>query len=197
MRDVYSRAADQSIGPACLQHVAPRRARKLARPEARPPPLVPLLTPARRNEECELADDAAELDGEVSTARAGCPAASQVEVRGSVELPYRPEPPSPAGGPNSGARAYCTLPRRHGGVAAVMYKNEELPLRRTTPDGTNVYYWCDMPAKRHTGVHMHYISNLTCHNVTNRHVWTITFINIIFTFIYICTCISRSYLIDH
>lgn len=52
---------------------------------------------------------------------------------------------------NKGARAYCTLPRRHGGVSAFLYKNVELPMRKTTADGTDIYYWCDVPKRKHKG----------------------------------------------
>ncbi|CAK1544783.1 unnamed protein product [Leptosia nina] len=50
-------------------------------------------------------------------------------------------------GPWSGsARAYVTLPRRRG-VAAALFRSARLPPRRTTPDGTDIYYWCDLPKR--------------------------------------------------
>ncbi|CAG4984882.1 unnamed protein product [Colias eurytheme] len=48
---------------------------------------------------------------------------------------------------SSTARAYVTLPRRLG-AAAALYRAGRLPPRRTTPDGTDIYYWCDLPKRK-------------------------------------------------
>ncbi|KPJ16249.1 hypothetical protein RR48_08254 [Papilio machaon] len=48
---------------------------------------------------------------------------------------------------SAGARAYVTLPRRQRGVAAALFRRARLPPRRTTPDGTDIYYWCELPAR--------------------------------------------------
>lgn len=42
-------------------------------------------------------------------------------------------------------QGYCTLPRGRRG------QNAPRPPRRTTPDGTDIYYWCDVPKKAPNG----------------------------------------------
>lgn len=71
------------------------------------------------------------------------------DIRTPEPIPTAAEPGGAAS--NSGARAYVTLPRRRGGVAAALYRGAALPPRRTTPDGTDIYYWCDMPRRKHNG----------------------------------------------
>lgn len=167
MRDVYRRAPP-ALSPACLATVS-RRAPRPARPAPGPPPLRPLrLARARRpasgpapapapDPECELACDACEaceascLAGDAPPPRAP-PGLAGVTVRGEEELPC--ELPAAggagAGAWSAGARAYVTLPRRRG-AAAELFRNAPLPPRRTTPDGTDIYYWCDVPRRRHAG----------------------------------------------
>lgn len=166
MRDLCRRAPDAS-SPACLHVVSPRRARPTA-PARRPPPLRPLDPPASSATDacCELATAAVELDeaDEVPRART-VDSRGHVAVRGEEELPATDEPRAPlappeddrlegdhgdergrgGGGANRGARAYVTLPRRRAGVAAALYSGARLPPRRSTPDGTDIYYWCDLP----------------------------------------------------
>ncbi|KAI5645118.1 hypothetical protein NE865_02666 [Phthorimaea operculella] len=156
--------------PACLHVVSPRRA-KLKPPAQKPPPLKPFLLSPRRKpkqkqkktepEPCEVADDAVSLDDkEISAAS---PAHTRTvrdtgnTVRGEEELPCGREwadkfAEKDANG-NSGedsesARAYVTLPRRKG-PGSVLFRRAKLPPRRTTPDGTEIYYWCDVPKKKH------------------------------------------------
>ncbi|XP_064073367.1 uncharacterized protein LOC113397508 isoform X1 [Vanessa tameamea] len=176
MRDVYRRAPPD-LSPACLHTVSPRR--RPARMTPQPPPLRPLrLSRPRRapsapaaqsapampsappgDTECELACDACCLDGRSSPAppRALHERLAAVTVRGEEELPCEPtggvRGAGEAGGASAawsaGARAYVTLPRRRG-VAAVLFRNAPLPPRRTTPDGTDIYYWCDVPRRKHS-----------------------------------------------
>lgn len=157
MRDVYTRRAPQDdlSSPACLRTMAPRA--PPPRAASGPPPLRPL--PAVRRPAgaarapvdepaCELAAEAGEeappalrLSGS-----AGAGAGAGSTVRGHEELPSRERCAAEApGSPNRGARAYCTLPRRRAGVAAALFRSAALPPRRTTPDGTDIYYWCDLP----------------------------------------------------
>ncbi|CAH2092339.1 unnamed protein product [Euphydryas editha] len=174
MRDVYRRAPPD-LSPACLHTVSPRRAPRPARPAPTPPPLRPLRLPRPRraapraprpDPECEDACEACCLDGRVSPAppRAPHECLAAATVRGEEELPCE-LPAGGAGGAggadgvagaggttgadawSAGARAYVTLPRRRG-VAAVLFRNAPLPPRRTTPDGTDIYYWCDVPRRK-------------------------------------------------
>ncbi|CAG9563202.1 unnamed protein product [Danaus chrysippus] len=162
MRDVYRRAPPD-LSPGCLHTVSPRR--RPVRPAPQPPPLRPLPARVSRSAppdaECELACDASCLDGRSSPAPA--PAASRrppacmapLTVRGEEELPSQAQGESEGradreksgGAWSAGARAYVTLPRRRG-VAAVLFQNAPLPPRRTTPDGTDIYYWCDVPRRK-------------------------------------------------
>lgn len=165
MRDVYRRAPPD-LSPGCLHTVSPRR--RPVRPAPQPPPLRPLPArvsrPAPPDTECELACDASCLDGRSSPTPA--PAAARrpptcmapLTVRGEEELPSQAQGEGEAradgersgGAWSAGARAYVTLPRRRG-VAAVLFRNAPLPPRRTTPDGTDIYYWCDVPRRKLTG----------------------------------------------
>ncbi|CAK1578873.1 unnamed protein product [Parnassius mnemosyne] len=165
MREVYARETRDTSTPACLRDVAPRR-RPLSRAAVAPPPLRPLPpTRSRRpaqpvDDDCELAHDAASLD---------CPDENDYEkvvkmvpgptVRGTEEHATARYVSGDAagegggcgagggGGWSAGARAYVTLPRRQRGVAAALFRRTRLPPRRTTPDGTDIYYWCDLPPR--------------------------------------------------
>ncbi|KAJ2950444.1 hypothetical protein O0L34_g8685 [Tuta absoluta] len=169
MRDVYSRAQPDVSTPACLHVVSPRRA-KLKPPAQKPPPLKPFLLSPRRKpktskapkvrEPCEVADDAVSLDDEAISAAS--PAHTRTvrdtgnTVRGEEELPCGREwsdkwsekdANGNSGEDSEGARAYVTLPRRKG-AGSVLFRRAKLPPRRTTPDGTEIYYWCDVPKKK-------------------------------------------------
>lgn len=157
MRDVYRRGADDSDTPACLRTVSPRR--RSARAAPGPPPLRRAAAARARaardpppHGACELAADAAALDGPAPRAPRAAPAAAApagAAVCGEEELPAEALGGAGGGaGPNRGARAYCTLPRALCGVAAALYRDARLPPRRTTPDGTDIYYWCDLPRRR-------------------------------------------------
>lgn len=175
MAAVCPRAADaDAASPACLHSVTPRR--RSARAAPGPPPLRPLpraatraLAPAPalppdRCEACEVADDAlAEAGagaGGACARRTLSAAEARAAVRGSEELPCartfaaRAEPAGAgAAGDSAGARAYVTLPRNRRGVAGALYSRAPLPPHRTTPDGTDIYYWCDAPRPSGTGTH--------------------------------------------
>ncbi|XP_045763158.1 uncharacterized protein LOC123865958 isoform X2 [Maniola jurtina] len=160
MRDVYRRAPPD-LFPACLHTVSPRR--RVARKAAQPPPLRPLHVPPPRraasDAECELACDACCLDGcaTATPPRVLTERVASLTVRGEEELPCdMADERQGAGSENAGAgawsggaRAYVTLPRRRG-VAAALFRAQTLPPRRTTPDGTDIYYWCDLPRRKHT-----------------------------------------------
>ncbi|XP_073967271.1 uncharacterized protein isoform X4 [Choristoneura fumiferana] len=173
MAAVCPRAADaDDASPACLHRVTPRRRRARAapgppplRPLPRAPPPLPHPPPSRpqpqdRCEACEVADDALAAAG-AGACRTLSAAEARDAVRGSEELPCartyaaRAEPAGagagagagPAGD-SAGARAYVTLPRNRRGVAGALYSRAPLPPHRTTPDGTDIYYWCDAPRPR-------------------------------------------------
>ncbi|XP_045487931.1 caskin-1 isoform X1 [Pieris rapae] len=164
------------LSPACLHRRAPA-AEPATRVARTPPPLRPLPPPPlplgapRGSPRCEIACDVASLDGgdlaaAESRLRPARPSDRARTVRGREELPGElgPRPPSPgrrdggeavaegegegggAGRWSDSARAYVTLPRRRG-VAAALFRASRLPPRRTTPDGTDVYYWCDLPKR--------------------------------------------------
>ncbi|XP_047518038.1 caskin-1 isoform X3 [Pieris napi] len=162
------------LSPACLHRRAPA-AEPASRVARTPPPLRPLPPPPRPpgaprgSPRCEIACDVASLDGgdlaaAESHLRPARPSDRARTVRGREELPGElgPRPPSPgrrdggeavsegegggAGSWSDSARAYVTLPRRRG-VAAALFRAARLPPRRTTPDGTDVYYWCDLPKR--------------------------------------------------
>ncbi|KPJ01069.1 hypothetical protein RR46_05334 [Papilio xuthus] len=151
MREVYAREARDTATPACLREVtppvrAPRRApglapplRPLPRSRHRPAPhAATRAAPLATEEDCEIAYDAAlDCDAKVSVA-AGAeePRAGSAEGRGEGRAGW-----------SAGARAYVTLPRRQRGVAAALFRRARLPPRRTTPDGTDIYYWCELPAR--------------------------------------------------
>ncbi|XP_052756797.1 uncharacterized protein LOC113523404 isoform X3 [Galleria mellonella] len=162
MRDVYARAQPDVSSPACLHVVSPRRAPP-SRP-APPPHPRPLAPPARRAAapaaaaECEVAADAAALDERelaLQPARTLRDASERLTVRGQEELPSceagwaaaAAAAAAAGGGGGGGARAYVTLPRRRRGLGAALYRRARAPPRRTTPDGTDVYYWCDVPRR--------------------------------------------------
>lgn len=132
-----------------------------------------------KDKECEMADDVASLNETqilcCETKRRTVKMDYGITVRGKEELPcYReshvynlmrrtettnPETNGNEGDDesddlsvtNRGARAYCTLPRKHDGAASIMFRNGKFPPRRTTPDGTDIYYWCDVPKKKWRG----------------------------------------------
>ncbi|XP_069355479.1 uncharacterized protein [Maniola hyperantus] len=145
MRDVYRRAPPD-LSPACLHTVSPRR--RVARPAAQPPPLRPLHAPSPRraapDTECELACDACCLDGCAAPApsRVSAERVASLTVRGEEELPCdMDDGRQRAGSEGAGAGAGAWS----GGARAYA-----LPPRRTTPDGTDIYYWCDVPRRKHT-----------------------------------------------
>ncbi|CAH0721380.1 unnamed protein product, partial [Brenthis ino] len=158
MRDVYRRAPPD-LSPACLHTVSPRR--RPVRRAPQPPPLRPLprarapQPPLPPSADCELARDClASPPAAAAPARAHAPPRDAVTVRGEEELPAArvqgaARAQGGAGGErwSAGARAYVTLPRRRG-VAAVLFQQAPLPPRRTTPDGTDIYYWCDLPRRK-------------------------------------------------
>lgn len=140
-------------------HQSPRKSKRKERKEPHP------------EVDCEVAADAVSLDERdlvYGDSNGTVSSDSRVTVRGEEELPYKEykdyevqdigdangnegDDEAEGGRANRGARAYCTLPRKHRGVAAVLYKNAPLPPRRTTPDGTDIYYWCDVPKKKLNG----------------------------------------------
>lgn len=68
------------------------------------------------------------------------------------------ENPAPLGIMRRDIQGYCTLPRgRRGGPGGTRGpggargEGPMRPPRRTTPDGTDIYYWCDMPKKSANG----------------------------------------------
>lgn len=157
MRHVCARAPDVS-SPACL--------RVVCAPGAPPAPPGALRDAPHPPGHCELAGDAVALDDSALAAHRprSVPAPRRVRaVRGREELPCladarRPQAPLAApeddrlegdeargGAASAGARAYVTLPRRRAGVAAALFRGARLPPARTTPDGTDIYYWCDLP----------------------------------------------------
>ncbi|XP_059059508.1 uncharacterized protein KIAA0930 [Achroia grisella] len=154
MRDVYARAQPDVSTPACLHVVSPRRARP-SRPA--PPRPRPLPAPSSSAPDLEVAADALDERDRPPPPPPPPDAAGRLTVRGQEELPSG-EAGWPAdegggaggaeggGGCNAGARAYVTLPRRRG-VGAALFRRRRLPPRRTTPDGTDVYYWCDVPRR--------------------------------------------------
>lgn len=169
MRDVYTRAGSKEdlSSPRCLQRRAPRRPPAVLAPAHAPPPLRPLpaLAPrgARRgSDECEEAAEAVE-PAERGGGGGGAPgrgrpprAPAREAVRGTEELPCRPvrdpadaAPPGPEARPSAGAvdaRSFVTLPRMRG-LGGALWRRARLPPRRTTPDGTDIYYWCDLPRR--------------------------------------------------
>nr|XP_037870833.1 uncharacterized protein LOC101736574 isoform X2 [Bombyx mori] len=157
MRDLYPRAPRDLSSPACLHTVCPRPpSAALCTAPSAPRPLPPARRAARPRAlepgaRCELADEAAALD-EAALLAERAPgvlqdAGGRAAVRGCEE---RVRAARGAGGAAAGdARCYVTLPRARGGLAAAMFRRERLPARRTTPDGTDIYYWCDVPRKKH------------------------------------------------
>lgn len=57
------------------------------------------------------------------------------------------ENPTPLGIVRRDIQGYCTLPRGRRGPGQCPLR----PPRRTTPDGTDIYYWCDVPKKTPNG----------------------------------------------
>lgn len=47
--------------------------------------------------------------------------------------------------------SYCTLPKRKNNQTNNHKLRQITPPKRVTPDGTHIYYWCDMPKKNSTG----------------------------------------------
>ncbi|RVE40298.1 hypothetical protein evm_015052 [Chilo suppressalis] len=123
--------ADDVSSPRCLHVVSPRRCRPAAaaaRLPLRPPPPAP--------GDCEVAADAAQWE-ETADANAECTEDGGFKAKAEA-------------GCGKSARAFCTLPRA-GGAAAALYNGARLPPRRATPDGTHIFYWCDLPPARRPG----------------------------------------------
>ncbi|XP_053599636.1 uncharacterized protein LOC128669135 isoform X2 [Plodia interpunctella] len=162
MREVYARAQPDVSSPACLHLVSPRRARLARRDARRPPPLTVNKKSEKTKEtdcECELAADAGEIeDCDLSNRPEYYFGAdrAQITVRGEEELPYCDADVQNENLPADEslelgrlrARAYATLPRRRG-LGALLYRGGRAPPRRTTPDGTDIYYWCDLRRRGH------------------------------------------------
>ncbi|CAG5005943.1 unnamed protein product [Parnassius apollo] len=139
MREVYARETRDTATPACLRDVAPRR-RPLSRAAVAPPPLRPLPPPAT----------VAPLSRWTTTANWLTmlpPSTAPMKTIMKRQSVVGGHSAGGSKGWSEGARAYVTLPRRQRGVAAALFRRTRLPPRRTTPDGTDIYYWCDLPPR--------------------------------------------------
>ncbi|CAG9092082.1 unnamed protein product [Plutella xylostella] len=168
------RPAPPTLPAAPAPRAAPPAAPAPPAPAPAPPPLRPLdntPTPTKKHRlkttkpkqddgECEVADDAGSLDEKDFSRTQNKTIHSNSEstiVRGKEELPcYRElhvynamrktfedtngNEADDEGGEERGPGA--------GGEGAGVSRRARLPPRRTTPDGTDIYYWCDVPKRK-------------------------------------------------
>lgn len=137
MSDVYSRPPrDAAALPRLGPHLTPINTKK--------EPKKSFFRKKEKPKECEVADEAGAIDArDYTESPRHVDATARVTVRGREELPCACDCDARQ---ESEKRECKTLPRRRS-----LQGRRGLPPRRTTPDGTDIYYWCDLPRRRRHG----------------------------------------------
>lgn len=63
--------------------------------------------------------------------------------------------------------SYCTLPKRKNGNNQKGVFHSVVPPKRITPDGTHIYYWCDLQKKCANGKQFKHVSGDRLYSSTN------------------------------